>query len=80
VLFSDGLSEAFDEKDAAFGDTELSALAGEMATQSADAMTEGLLAGALRFAGNAPQADDMTVLVLKREKGPARHWAGPFTC
>jgi sigma-B regulation protein RsbU (phosphoserine phosphatase) len=69
-LFTDGITEAQDETDALFGEARLtSALAG--CDGAPEAMVRQVLKAVAAFAGDTPQADDMTCLALR--------WNGPAT-
>jgi sigma-B regulation protein RsbU (phosphoserine phosphatase) len=71
VCFSDGINEAANVEDEMWGDACLDAVQ-RNAHLSAREIVERLIAGADEFAGEAEQADDMTVVVLKaRESGTA---------
>ena len=63
VLYTDGVTEAFDLDDVAFGEQRL------LDTLSADLDASGqcqaLLAAVQAHAGEAPQSDDITVMVLR---------------
>ena len=65
VLYSDGVSEAFNPDEECYGDERLLGAAAALAGSSAEAMTSGLLADVRRFAGSAPQSDDIAILTLK---------------
>lgn len=66
VLYTDGVTEAFDPDDQPFGDVRLL----ETLDPRRDARTqaEALVAAAHAFAGTAPQSDDITVLTLRLER------------
>jgi serine phosphatase RsbU (regulator of sigma subunit) len=66
VLYTDGVTEAFDAAETLYGDARLlEALAGQSG-QTAAAATEGLLRSVRAHAGEHPQSDDIAVLALKR--------------
>jgi sigma-B regulation protein RsbU (phosphoserine phosphatase) len=65
ILYSDGVNEAFNSQEECYGNEHLLADAKEFAGQPASAIAEGLLAKVRNFAGNAPQSDDIAILVLK---------------
>lgn len=66
LLYTDGVSEAYDESGTQLGLERLLSMARNLPTDSAVAAGEGLLAAVARFRGTAPTADDETVLVLQR--------------
>ena len=65
ILYSDGVSEAFNPEEECYGDKRLLADAGAFAGQSAPEITAGLLRKVRAFAGGAPQSDDIAILALK---------------
>jgi len=65
VLYSDGVSEAFNPQEECYGNERLLADAAALAGQSASALGAGLLQRVRTFAENAPQSDDIAILVLK---------------
>lgn len=65
VCYTDGVSEAFSPEGECYGNERLLAEAGAFAGQSASAITAGLLACVRRFAGSAPQSDDIAILTLR---------------
>ena len=65
VLYTDGVSEAQDEKGAFFGVERLVATTAGLRQEAAPALTEGVLAAVRAFAGAAPQSDDITILTLR---------------
>ena len=65
VLYSDGVTEAFDPQSELYGDTRLLADTAGLAGQSAPAITASLLQTVHTFAGTAPQSDDIAILTLK---------------
>jgi sigma-B regulation protein RsbU (phosphoserine phosphatase) len=62
LLYTDGVTEAFDLADQAFGEQRL--LAVLAAPRSPAGHCEALLAAVQAHAGEAPQSDDITVLAL----------------
>jgi sigma-B regulation protein RsbU (phosphoserine phosphatase) len=65
ILYSDGVSEAFNPQDEWYGNERLLTEASEFAGQSAPAITTSLLQKVRVFAGIAPQSDDIAILALK---------------
>jgi sigma-B regulation protein RsbU (phosphoserine phosphatase) len=72
VLYSDGVSEAFNPQDECYGNDRLLADAGAFAGQSAPAITTNLLQKVRAFAAGAPQSDDIAILALKRPQAPGK--------
>jgi sigma-B regulation protein RsbU (phosphoserine phosphatase) len=65
VLYSDGVSEAFNPHEECYGNDRLLADALALSGQSATDITAGLLQKVRAFAGTAPQSDDIAILTLK---------------
>ena len=65
ILYSDGVSEAFNPQDECYGNDRLLADAAGFCSQSAPAMSVSLLQKVRAFAVGAPQSDDIAILVLK---------------
>jgi sigma-B regulation protein RsbU (phosphoserine phosphatase) len=68
LFFTDGISEAMNDRDDCFGETRLGALVGEHAHLPADELRERVLREIQAFVGGAPQHDDMTMILLKIEE------------
>ena len=66
LLYTDGVSEAYDEAGTQLGLERLLSIARNLPTESAVAAGTGLLAALSRFRGAASITDDQTVLVLQR--------------
>ncbi|MGE3309332.1 MAG: PP2C family protein-serine/threonine phosphatase [Limisphaerales bacterium] len=66
ILYSDGVSEAFNGQEECYGNDRLLADAATFANQTAPAVTKGLLQAVRDFAAGAPQSDDIAILSLKR--------------
>jgi sigma-B regulation protein RsbU (phosphoserine phosphatase) len=67
ALVSDGIFEYEDGSGTAFGEARVMALLAEHRGRDAAALCELLLGAVRAFAAGAPQEDDMTVLMLKRQ-------------
>jgi sigma-B regulation protein RsbU (phosphoserine phosphatase) len=65
MLYSDGVSEAFNSRDECYGSERLLAEAAGCAGQSATATTARVLQKVRVFAGDVPQSDDIAILTLK---------------
>nr|WP_239458218.1 PP2C family protein-serine/threonine phosphatase [Collinsella tanakaei] len=70
VLYTDGVTEAMDESGTCLGEPALEELVAQ-ATGEPSEMMAHVFAGVHAYAGNAPQADDITVLCLRRTAAPA---------
>jgi phosphoserine phosphatase RsbU/P len=68
ALFSDGVSEAQDEAENEFGESRVADLLRRHADEPARALVDRVFEEIDRFAGAAPQFDDITLLILKRER------------
>ncbi len=64
VLFSDGITEAQTESEELFGDERLGQIVQECADADAEGLMNRILDAVCRFSGTAPQADDMTLLIV----------------
>jgi sigma-B regulation protein RsbU (phosphoserine phosphatase) len=64
VLFTDGISEAVNPAEDQYGEPRLEACLATLAGSSAEDIVRGVVADVEAFSAGAPQADDMTVLVL----------------
>lgn len=67
-LYTDGITEAFDAKDEAFGDERLADSLVELYHDDAKTIIEGVYADLGEFIGDTTQSDDITMLVVKRLK------------
>lgn len=66
LLYTDGISESWDESGEQLGLDGLLSLAQTLPTESAAAAGQGLLSAIERFRGAAPAADDETIVALQR--------------
>ncbi|MCL5287013.1 MAG: SpoIIE family protein phosphatase [Acidobacteria bacterium] len=66
VLFTDGLSEARNARDAEYGIARLTNLVGQRHTLSPSALVEACLSDVKTFSNGAARADDQTLMVLRR--------------
>jgi phosphoserine phosphatase RsbU/P len=70
LLYTDGISEAFDESGEQLGLDRLLAIARNLPVDSAAAAGQGLLSAVARFRNGMPPADDETVVALERHGEP----------
>lgn len=70
VLLSDGIYEYRNASDAEFGEAGVKAVVRAHRAKSPAAVTQALLEAVQRFAAGAPQEDDMTILLVKRDPLP----------
>ncbi|MGN0610406.1 MAG: PP2C family protein-serine/threonine phosphatase, partial [Ruminiclostridium sp.] len=64
LLYTDGITEATDKENALYGEERLSAFMNAHKSLSPDEMLAGIKADIDAFVGEAPQFDDMTMLML----------------
>jgi serine phosphatase RsbU (regulator of sigma subunit)/anti-sigma regulatory factor (Ser/Thr protein kinase) len=69
ILYSDGVTEAFNPDEECFGNDRLLGAATGLAGQSSTAITTNLLRSVRAFAGSAPQSDDIAILTMKIDDG-----------
>ncbi|MFN0107392.1 MAG: SpoIIE family protein phosphatase [Blastocatellia bacterium] len=67
ALFSDGVTEAQDEEENEFGEERTANFIRPIANEPAATIVEKVFEELDRFAGTAPQYDDITLFVIKRE-------------
>jgi sigma-B regulation protein RsbU (phosphoserine phosphatase) len=66
VFYSDGISESMNEQQELFGDDRLAQLIGEHRSLPVDRLKEEIFSAVRQHQGNAPQADDMTLVIIRR--------------
>lgn len=66
LVYSDGFSEALNRRLEEFGDDRLRKSAEDHASLPPDELVKTLLAEVSEFCGDAPQADDMTMMAIRR--------------
>jgi serine phosphatase RsbU (regulator of sigma subunit) len=69
ILYTDGVTEAMNGRQEEFGDQRLQQLADDHAGQPAAQMQAAIRQAVQTFAGDEPQADDITLLLVKRNPG-----------
>ncbi len=67
VAYTDGITEAQDERAEFFGEKRLHAVVRDNIGRSADIIESKLLSAVYEFAGDVPQYDDITLMVLVRD-------------
>ena len=70
VFVTDGLIEWSNAQDEEFGQGRLKAIIHSHRQMPAQAIISKLHEAVLKFAGAKPQADDLTVVIVKRKEGP----------
>jgi phosphoserine phosphatase RsbU/P len=66
ALFSDGVTEAHDENDNEYGEERLAEFMRLIRNEPAETLVDRVFHEIDRFAGSAPQYDDITLFVIKR--------------
>lgn len=64
-LYTDGITEAFNTEDVAFGEERLEILLKANFDKSIKEISQACVTGVKEFCGNAPQSDDITLLAIK---------------
>ena len=77
LLYTDGVNEAFNEKEQEYGNDQLEAFVAAHAHMHPRELVRTLRADVARWAGNAEQSDDVTILAL--EYGVASEVTGSIT-
>ena len=65
IMYTDGVTEAFDARYAAFGEDRLVRVAQEYRTLSAGEVRDRIIAAIREFTGSVPQSDDITLVVIR---------------
>ena len=65
VMYTDGVTESINAKEELFGEERLNAIIRKTARLSAQEILDRILSGVREFAGDMPQFDDITLLVIK---------------
>ena len=65
VLYTDGITEAFDSAGRMYGEERFARMLGDAADRSAEALVAAVLADLQAFAGEIAQSDDITVVALR---------------
>jgi sigma-B regulation protein RsbU (phosphoserine phosphatase) len=68
VLYTDGVTEAFNLKDQMYGESRLIRLLGNLIGESASSVLEAVDADLAQFRGGAPLSDDTTMLAICRSR------------
>lgn len=66
VLYTDGITEAPNDEGKEFSGARLADVVRQLHTQPPRAVNDGIIEGVQRFAGEAPQRDDLTLVTVKR--------------
>jgi phosphoserine phosphatase RsbU/P len=66
LLYTDGITEAFNERDFEFGDESLIAVLDKYCHASTERILNEIFSSLEAFVGSAPQSDDRTIVLVKR--------------
>ncbi len=67
LIYSDGITEAMNERKEEFGDEKLQEIIEHNSGNSARELIDRIIAAANLHFGNASQNDDMTIIIIKRK-------------
>lgn len=67
VMYTDGITEAFDKQHQMFGDKKLENLVREYANNTPADLTRMIIEEVRNFSVGVPQSDDMTLLIIQRK-------------
>jgi sigma-B regulation protein RsbU (phosphoserine phosphatase) len=67
LMYTDGVTEAEDEFEDFFGEERLQAVTNANLGRSVDIIEDKVVMAVLDFVGDAPQFDDITLMLLARE-------------
>lgn len=70
LVFTDGVTEAMDQDEALYSESRLEQLLNEGRSESVEALVLDTLQAVEEFAGEADQADDITLLAFSLDKNP----------
>ena len=65
VMFTDGITEAMDPAEEEFGEERVQELVSSQPDVSAQSILESIVAEVETFSSGAPQADDITMVIVK---------------
>jgi serine phosphatase RsbU (regulator of sigma subunit) len=77
ILYSDGVSEAMNEKHEEFGEGRLHDIVAGTSDANVDALRNRILTRVEEFRGGAEQNDDITIVVVRIEKDVPRELPAP---
>ena len=66
AIYTDGITEAFDDTEEEFGEERLTEFLRPIRTEPAETLVDKVFCEIDRFAGSAPQYDDITLFVIRR--------------
>lgn len=65
VFYTDGFTEARNNREEEFGEEKLSAIIAEYSKESVDVLLDNIFKNVNKFMGRTPQHDDMTIVIVK---------------
>jgi serine phosphatase RsbU (regulator of sigma subunit) len=68
LFYTDGVTEAMNEHEALFGEERLYEVIAKNKNESAQSVVDAVIAAVDAFMGPAPQADDITIFVVRRKQ------------
>ena len=68
ILFTDGISEAFNEKSEEYGEDRLASFLQANQDFPSPSFIQSLFSDVLRFCGDAKPTDDMTLMCITRQQ------------
>ncbi|MFQ5583172.1 MAG: GAF domain-containing SpoIIE family protein phosphatase [Calditrichia bacterium] len=68
AIYSDGVTEAMNRDEEEFGEERLARVIAENCGKSPQELINNILSAVRQFAGDAPQMDDITIVVVKRDE------------
>ena len=69
LLYTDGVSEAMNERLELFGEKRIASTLEELREASPDEVLQGVMSAIKKHRENAPQSDDITMLCFRRSEG-----------
>jgi sigma-B regulation protein RsbU (phosphoserine phosphatase) len=64
-LYTDGITEAFNDADIVFGEERLEAILKANSMKSIKDLSQAIVSGVQEYCGEAPQSDDITQLAIR---------------
>ncbi|HQC13135.1 MAG TPA: SpoIIE family protein phosphatase [Methanoregulaceae archaeon] len=74
VMYTDGVTEAFNESGEQFGEERLLQILRDANRMDARSILNSIREGAVGFTGEAPQSDDITLVVIKCRERESSQW------
>lgn len=71
LIYSDGITESMNAHSEEFGEDQLIRIVQSSASNSSGELSKEIVSAVLKHAGEQPQSDDMTMIIIRRESEPA---------